>query len=117
MPASKIGSGWARHCLTVAGSIRTETQLVSLLGRQISLMVRDISIVSVHPCKVIFLTIDTFFNQFFNFHLTGRAEANKFQNYVRLGKHGKWDDTFKDKEHPFVCTHTGNLNILKHNRV
>ena len=36
-----------------------------------------------------------------------RSSNGKYQTAIRLGKHGQWDDTFDDKQHPFICTHTG----------
>ena len=41
-----------------------------------------------------------------------RSSNGKYQTSIRLGKHGQWDDTFDDKKHPFICTHTGNILSL-----
>lgn len=43
----------------------------------------------------------------------GRTDNGVYQSNIRLGKHGKWDDTFADKMHPFICTHTGTYVLEK----
>ena len=42
-----------------------------------------------------------------------RSSNGKYQTSIKLGKHGQWDDTFDDKKHPFICTHTGLTSVLK----
>jgi len=37
----------------------------------------------------------------------GCDEAKCFQNQMRINHNGKWDDTFKFKEHPYACDYQG----------